>query len=228
MGSLALTLAITATAVAGIALSYFLFPWLRMSINNPHNLPHYLTTLFTLALAVFAFYAWRESRRGLGALEGQLTAMLLDERPLLWVIKLSQPQYDQANRRFTWSWGFGNIGKGIAYNVVMQDYLKIGGERYERSRDVKGAVLGVPPPIIVPPIPIPVAFEFHTAASRLGIDKDFFDSMMKTDSGIGLLVRFIYTDASGLHKYSGEICFARLMNGTFSSQNPDEDCPREQ
>jgi hypothetical protein len=53
------------------------------SIRNPNNIPHYLIALFTFGLAVFACYAWLESRKGTRALEGQLKVMQADQRP--WV-----------------------------------------------------------------------------------------------------------------------------------------------
>jgi uncharacterized membrane protein YbhN (UPF0104 family) len=112
--ALAATVAAAAlTALIGIILlAYFSYPWFRRSVRNPDNFPHYLTTIFTLGLAVFACYAWLESRRGTAALEGQLNDM---ERPFVWVVKLEQPIYDDAGRQFLWTWACNNIGKGLAY-----------------------------------------------------------------------------------------------------------------
>ena len=57
--------------------------WLARAFRNPDNLPHFLAAAFTLVLAVFAIIAWKESRRGTRALEGQLREMREEQRP--WV-----------------------------------------------------------------------------------------------------------------------------------------------
>jgi hypothetical protein len=49
--------------------------WIRPSIKNPENFPHYLIATFTFGLGVFAFAAWMESRSGTAALQGQLSQM---------------------------------------------------------------------------------------------------------------------------------------------------------
>jgi hypothetical protein len=57
------------------------FGWLGKSLHEPNNLPIHLTAIFTLALAVFAAYAWKESKRGTEAIEGQLRVMRDQNRP---------------------------------------------------------------------------------------------------------------------------------------------------
>jgi hypothetical protein len=148
---LALTLAVAAVLVAGIAVpAYFRFTWFRNSVRD--NAPHYLTAMFTLLLVVFACYAWLEGRRGSAALEGQLAAMQADQKPLLWLIGTDpRPEFVDATHQFRWTWLYANIGKGIAYQVVARDYPKIGNERYQRSRYLNGVPLQSPPPIILPP-----------------------------------------------------------------------------
>jgi hypothetical protein len=200
------------------------FTWFRNSIRNPDNFPHYLTAIFTFGLAVFACYAWLESRRGSRALEGQLSTMQLDQRPLVWVIHTEQPHYDDANRQFLWKWYFANIGKGIAYRVVALDYLKIGNELYQRSygagRDAK--VLDPPPPTTLPPTTLPpIPPSYHTATSRPGTDKDFFDQEMNTNFGIGLLIDFQYSDASGKTIFTNSVCIERMASSSFANQNPE-------
>jgi hypothetical protein len=49
--------------------------WVAPSVRNPENFPHYLIAIFTLGLAIFAFFAWKESREGTRALQGQLTEL---------------------------------------------------------------------------------------------------------------------------------------------------------
>jgi hypothetical protein len=225
---LALTLAVAGALVAGIAvLAYFQSTWFRTSFR--HNAPHYLTAIFTLLLVVFACSAWLEARRGSEALEGQLAAIQLDQRPLLWIIRADRrPEYLDATHQFKWNWFFANIGKGIAYQAVFHDYLKIGSERYQRSRDFgSDAVISQPPPpTTLPPFvqlrPPDFLVQFHTAVSRPGIDKDFFNQQMNIDHGIGLLVEFDYADASGKTPFTNAVCIELLATGAIANKRPDE------
>lgn len=51
------------------------FRWLASSFRDQHNFPHFLTALFTLLLAVFAYAAWREAIHGTEALRNQASAL---------------------------------------------------------------------------------------------------------------------------------------------------------
>jgi hypothetical protein len=48
------------------------YRWLAPSIGDSNNFPHYLIAIFMLGLAIFAFFAWRETQQGTAALQGQL------------------------------------------------------------------------------------------------------------------------------------------------------------
>ncbi|HXP76327.1 MAG TPA: hypothetical protein VN823_19460 [Stellaceae bacterium] len=61
---------------------YRLGCWFRCAWT-PANLPHYLTAVFTLGLAIFAYYAWTEAVHGTQALQGQLKVLREEQRP--WV-----------------------------------------------------------------------------------------------------------------------------------------------
>jgi hypothetical protein len=189
--------------------------WFRKSISNPDNLPHYLTAFFTLGLAIFAFYAWHESQKTTAALEG---------RPLLWIVDAHQPQYDDDSQQLTWDWWFQNIGRAIAYQVVVTAYLKIGDERYQFGRttgknsiEVRGSK-----PTIVPPLPYR---DYAQIASRNGVDKNYFNQTMATNFGVGLLVEFDYSDARGKTSFSNSVCIERLATGAFAVRSPI-DCPK--
>jgi hypothetical protein len=117
-------------------LAYFNLPWFHKSVSNPNNFPHYLTALFTFILAVFACYAWLATREGTAALQGQLNAMQTDQRPFIWVVEIRPPTYDNTGDQIRWEIGFADVGKGIAYQVVVRAYIKVGDERYERTRSV--------------------------------------------------------------------------------------------
>jgi hypothetical protein len=200
--------------------------WISNSISNPENLPHYLTAIFTLALAIFAWYAWQESQRATSALQGQLLVLQTDDRPVLWVINTQGPIYRDETSQVVWGWQFANIGKSIAYNVLFNTYIKIGNENYQRGRNVgKNATeLKQGDPIVVPPNFPQV--QFGTVVSRSGINKDFFNDLLKQDFGVGILVEFEYTDASGQINYENAVCLERLSTGVAAKRAPD-DCPKE-
>jgi hypothetical protein len=63
--------------------------WLAKSIREPDNIPYYLTAIFTLALAILAYYAWNEAKGGTKALRGQLEAMQSDQRPWITVTEIN-------------------------------------------------------------------------------------------------------------------------------------------
>ncbi len=69
--------------------------WFARAFGNPDNFPGFLIGVFTLLLAIFAYYAWVESRRGTKALEGQLAVMRNDPRPWVSLAGIAVP-YDLA------------------------------------------------------------------------------------------------------------------------------------
>jgi hypothetical protein len=88
----------------------------------PDSLPHYLTALFTLLLAIFAYAAWREATHGTRALQGQLSAMEADQRP--WVGIEGLQGEAQPGQDFFASATIKNVGKSPAFNV--HTYFKTG------------------------------------------------------------------------------------------------------
>jgi hypothetical protein len=54
--------------------------WLARSLRNPDNLPTFLVAFFTFLLAVFAIFAWVETRQGTSALQDQLRVLRDDQR----------------------------------------------------------------------------------------------------------------------------------------------------
>jgi len=197
--------------------------WAAGSLRD--NVPHYLIALFTLFLVVFAWYAWDESTRGTAALQEQVLVLKADQRPMIWVTDLDPaPTYLDASGQVLWGWRFQNIGKSIAYNVVMNQYIKIGSERYQRGRN-RGAnaiELEGTKPIDIPP---GQRGPFATVASRAGVNKDFITQLMAVDHAFGILVEFTYTDASGKTRYTNAVCLERLATGA-NAITPPADCQK--
>jgi len=99
--------------------------WLGSSLRNPHNLPHYLTAIFTLGLAIFAWKAWQEARHSTTALQDQVLAIKADQRPLIWVAGYKQPAYQEEPGQVSWEYDFENIGS-VAYGVIERSYIICG------------------------------------------------------------------------------------------------------
>jgi len=184
-------------------------------------LPRYIGAAATIGLGIFAYMAWNESTRTTAALQGQLDAMQLDQRPLLWVINVGNPAYDDTTGQVFLSWFGGNIGKGIAYNVVFDQYIKLGNERYQpgRSHGANAIELTQSQPLILPP-----NLQYNaTVLSRPGIKKDFYTQSINTDFDMGILIDFSYSDASGKNRYTTAVCTERLVTGAFVNK-PPQDC----
>ena len=76
-----------------------------------HDFPHYLTALFTLALVLFAYYAWDESTRGTAALQGQLSVLRAQQRPWVGVGFVGYPPDQPPQLQFK------NAGNSPAFKV---------------------------------------------------------------------------------------------------------------
>jgi hypothetical protein len=99
--------------------------WLGESFGNPDNLPSFLAALFTLLLAIFAYYAWSEATRSTRALQDQLDVLRAEQRawiapkgfiqtPANFIAKIDQ--YTEAGVRFE------NVGKEPALKLNEQIY----------------------------------------------------------------------------------------------------------
>jgi hypothetical protein len=198
--------------------------WLGSSLRNPHNLPHYLTAIFTLGLAIFAWKAWQEAPHSTTALQDQVLAIKAYQRPLIWVTGYKQPAYQEEPGQVSWEYDFENIGKSVAYGVIERSYIKIGNEKYQPGRIMAGNVeASSSEPADIPP---GLKGIFATVTSRPGINKDYFNKMLKIDGGVGFLVEFHYLDASGKTAYDNAVCIARLATSALAFI-PPADCPHE-
>ena len=157
--------------------------WLWGSVSKPDNFPHYLIALFTLGLAIFAYSAWIESRRGTAALEGQLKAMQTDQRPYIWVTNTLPIINFRATtgtntRQVTIDWQFTNYGRGVAYHFRLAHFIKIGANSqyivsYGANEQNPWNAEGVMPPGKI---------NFNTVISRPGITQDDLSKRAKSTS----------------------------------------------
>lgn len=188
-------------------------------------MPHYIAAVATIWLAIFAYKAWNELIQGTEALQDQLKVMQMEQRPLMWIVGLEGPDFSETARQIAWRVHFANIGKGIAYQMVLRTYTKIGPERYQTGRHIGigGNAVELEPtrPTIVPP-DIPTARLRADVFSRSGIDPQFYAMMLRTDLALGVLIEFDYTDASGEAKFSNAVCIERFASGAIANVPPEE------
>jgi hypothetical protein len=194
--------------------------WAKPSIKDANNLPHYLIAAFTFSLAIFACYAWIESRRGSTALEGQLKAMQADQRPYIWVtnklptINLNIPQ-GETSGQVTIDWEITNYGRGVAYKARIAQFIKIGANNsyivsYGASEQNPWGAEGILPPGKI---------NFFTVVSKPGITQDEFVGAAKIDYAIGVLSKFEYFDIYGT-KFTDVVCQEHLATGAITYRDP--------
>ena len=97
------------------------FRFVVISTRYPNNFPHYLVAAFTLALAVFAYYAWDEATRGTKALQGQLDVLRTQQRAWVAPRGFASPPPNFANRIDLYTeatLGIENVGKEPALKVA--------------------------------------------------------------------------------------------------------------
>jgi hypothetical protein len=198
-----------------------LLNWLRVSISDPANIPHYLTAVFTLALAVFACFAWVESQRTTHALQGQLTALKAEQRPFISLVETGNPRFNTATGEILVNWFTRNYGRGIAYNVVEREFMKIDSPEYFAQPPYKG-----PPQTFSGDEEPPGKINFGTAISRPGYSQEYFSSLLKKNQAIGIAIEFYYSDTYGEQRYSNVVCEERLNTGAWTYINP-KDCHRQ-
>ncbi len=179
--------------------------------------PHWSIAALTLILAIFAYRAWDESTRATAALQGQLAAMRVDQRPYIYLVNPGiGPEFrfsSTGESRIVWNIALSNYGKGIAYNINSTDYLLIGEDVYRISDpEPKQSALVDNIGISLPP----TGSYFQTIMSRPGIDEAYFKGLLQKDFGIGFLIELSYTDASGKEFYTDRMCFQRWASGALA------------
>lgn len=194
--------------------------WLICSISNPHNLPHWLAAIFTFALAVFAWRAWQESQQTTQALRGQLEALRAEERPFLWIAQINNPLFFKVSNQITDTFFYANYGKGIAYNIYMLDYIKVGATgTFQISNGLNESAkipntTGLQSP--------PGKVNFNTVISRPGFSQEYFNTLITTDEAVGIKVVFYYSDAVNDQRYVTAVCEARLATHAWTYLDPEK------
>jgi hypothetical protein len=198
-------------------------PWLVSSLKDPHHLPHFLVAGFTLLLAVFAYEAWTESKRGTEALQGQLKAMLSGQRPYLGPgSHLGTPELrssPQQEGRIVWQFQFRNFGPGVAREIKFRTFIKVGDGLFTPSFGSKNPSTAADMPFSN----ITVTTAISAPDSTLTHDR--FDALMKTDFAIQVLVELEYEDIY-YEKFTSPFCLAHIATGAIVGRQP-RDCEKE-
>jgi hypothetical protein len=225
----ALTMALLATILILNLLIYLcrsttdFIRWLFSSLKDPHNFPHFLVAGFTLLLAVFAYYAWTESKRGTEALQGQLKAMLSGQRPYLGPgSHLGTPELDSSPRQegqIVWQFQFRNFGPGLAREIKFRTFIKVGDGLFTPSFGSKNPSTAADMP------PSNISVTTAVSPPDLTMTHDRFEALMKTDFSIKVLVELEYEDIY-YEKFTSPFCLACIATGAIVGRQP-RDCERE-
>jgi hypothetical protein len=99
--------------------------WLARSLRNPDNLPAFLVALFTFLLAVFAIFAWVETRLGTRALQDQLRVLRDDQRAWIALRGAEITRPAQRGETLEFEVIYENTGKQPAFNVAHQNSIGV-------------------------------------------------------------------------------------------------------
>jgi len=196
-----------------------------LSLRNTHNLPHFLVFVATLLLGVFAYMAWDESKRGTGALQGQLKAMQAGQRPYIGPGHIEKPKRElspQNEGQIVWNFQIRNYGPGLAREIKFHTFIRIADGQFEPSFGSKN-------PSTAPDMPPPPSnFGVRTtalSAPDLMLTQDHFDKLLSTNFSIQVLVELEYKDIFN-NDFTSAFCLAHIVAGEPIGRQPVE-CARE-
>jgi len=174
----------------------------------------WVTALATVVLAIFAIFAWR-------AAQGQLDELRAERDPLMAVIAPGQPSIDESGQ-VSWPIAYNNVGKSVAYEVVVNSFIKIGDEKFQPSLNPPGAdeILGkngIPQP--------PGVIMSINVLSRKGISKDYFEALIKDSFKVGVIIEFSYQTTPNGPRTIEDFCYM-LYKGGIIGAVPIASCPR--
>jgi hypothetical protein len=180
------------------------------------HIPHYIIAILTILIVIFAWRAWEESRKTTEALQEQLNVLKEEQRPFIGEADpIEYPKFISEFGQIIWTYHFVNYGKGVAYDVQFQTYMKIGNEKYQ---PVMGAADKRSEKIDIPP----TRSHFHTAVSRPGISEEYFKYIIQKEHSIGVLIEFVYWNAAHDRKFTNAICMETLASGAVTFRDPEE------
>ena len=167
----------------------------------------WLTALGTCFLAVFAFFAWRESVRTTRAIEGQLSAMRDELRAKVAILAWDIPRYDGEHSAVWWNVYYKNVGKQPAYNFRSFGYIKVGGEEFHLDEELKG----LPP---VEGTQLNPEEQQFVSVTRRNITEERFNELKKTTGAMGVMIEFHYQTEKDGPDTSERFCGMLGSNGT--------------
>jgi len=194
----------------------------RLGLHHDHA-PHWVIALFTFGLLVLAGAAWIESKNTTATLQKQLDVLQQEQQPFVSQADIEKDAnksnlvYSSEINKILWGFRYTNYGKNVAFNVKKRIFLKIGRPYYDL---MEGGDWGEP--IDMPPYKIVTG----TAVSRAGFSETYFDTLMKQDYAIGILVEFVYFDASKKNEFTSSFCMEHLATGAMTFRDPAQ-CPKQ-
>jgi hypothetical protein len=156
----------------------------------------------------------------LHVMQGQLDAMERDQTPFMGLTdNLDPPHFrngGDGTGQIIWSWKYTNFGRGVAYKVTFDEFIKVGDGPYRRPFGWKKTAFGGDMP--------PGKVNFSSAISDPGIQQSEYDRLMGIDNSIGVLIEFEYLDGGG-QSHREFLCISHLALGATAFLNP-ADCKK--
>ena len=156
------------------------------------------------------------------ALEDQLLAMKVDQRPFLWVRQTDESKFientPKHDGQIAWHVEYENFGRGVGDNVAIKRYIKIGDETFKDDYAAENFItndtgLQIPPGRV----------DHFTIMSRPGFSNDYFRDLLTIGRSVAIMIEFSYTNIGGKERYNNVICMERLAAGVTAYRNP-KDC----
>jgi hypothetical protein len=156
-------------------------------------------------------------------MQGQLDAMKRDQAPYIYIVlenpglpELKAKDRENSATRIVWMSVFTNSGKGLAVNVIVNHFMRVGSAPFKLT----GGAIG---PLFAGDMPVGASNHLFTVSDD--IDRAEYERLLGVQGGISLLLEFQYKDTAG-GSYESVACLGHdAIAQRTALLNPD-DCKK--
>jgi hypothetical protein len=178
---------------------------------------------FTAALVAVSIVTALIFQGQLNVMQGQLDAMKRDQAPYIYVVlenpgapELKAVDRENSATRIIWMSVIANAGKGLAVNVIVDHFMRVGSAPFKLTGGATGPLFAGD---------MPVGANNHLFTVSDDIDRAEYERLLGVPNGISLLLEFQYRDTAG-GTYESAVCLGRsAIAQKVSLLNPD-DCKK--
>jgi hypothetical protein len=179
---------------------------------NGNSYSQWISAVSSIAMVSVAISSFLIVRGQLAIMEsqlkttqGQLEAMKVDQRPYIGLAGYVPPKRE-SDGTIIWNYTYKNYGKGVARNILVTDFLKVGDGVFRTTK--------APISESVPFDLQPTQDGYSTGFSVQKLTQKEFSQLQHVSSALGLLIKFEYTDSYN-SKYSETFCLELLESGAI-------------